>query len=53
MLYPLFLGALFVVAEHWVLLRRHWAVRHRPRPSELPMIESLRADVATRAWGAL
>ena len=53
LLFPFFVGALFVVAELVVLLLRRWRTRRRPTPSELPRLVELRGGLADRAWGVL
>jgi glycerol-3-phosphate O-acyltransferase / dihydroxyacetone phosphate acyltransferase len=53
LLFPFFLGALFVVAE-WVQLRlRRWRHRRRPQGSVLAALQAQRAEVAVRGWTAL
>jgi hypothetical protein len=53
LLFPLLVGALFVVVERAQLIWRGWRSARRPTGEELARLRSLREAVATRAWGAL
>jgi hypothetical protein len=53
LLFPFFVGALFLAAELVVLGRRRWRSRRRPSPAQLPALRQVRADLADQAWGAL
>jgi 1-acyl-sn-glycerol-3-phosphate acyltransferase len=53
LLFPFFVGALFLFAEMSALLWWRWRARRKPKPSALPELQRLRARVADQAWGAL
>lgn len=53
LLFPFFVGSLFLAAELVVLVRRRWRSRRRPSPEQLPALQHLRSEVADRAWEAL
>jgi hypothetical protein len=53
LLFPFFVGALFLAAELADLTWRRWRSRRRPSHAELPRLVALRAAVADLVWGAL
>jgi hypothetical protein len=53
LLFPFFVGALFLAAELAALTLRRWRSRRRPSRAALPQLAAQRAAVADRAWGAL
>ena len=53
MLFPFFVGALFLVHERVILLWRRWRTRKRPGRTDLPALEVLRSDVSERGWASL
>ena len=53
LLFPFFVGALFLAAELVVLGRRRWRSRRRPSAAQLPSLQQARAELADRAWEAL
>jgi hypothetical protein len=52
-LFPFMVAAMFYVFERVALLWRKWRRSRRPAPVELARLQTLRAEVAQRAWAAL
>lgn len=51
LLFPLFVGALFVAVERAQLIWRGWRSARRPAGEELARLRAMREAVATQAWG--
>jgi glycerol-3-phosphate O-acyltransferase/dihydroxyacetone phosphate acyltransferase len=52
-LFPFFVGALFLVLERVTLLWQRWRRRRRPHRDALAGLQALRADVAGKGWASL
>ena len=52
-LFPFFVGALFLEVEKVNLLWKQWRRRRRPRRGELPELEALRGELGEKAWAEL
>jgi hypothetical protein len=52
-LFPFFVGALFLLVERATMLWQRWRRSRRPPRSELAGLQALRADVSRTGWAAL
>jgi glycerol-3-phosphate O-acyltransferase / dihydroxyacetone phosphate acyltransferase len=52
-LFPFFVGALFLLVERATMLWQRWRRTRRPPPSELAGLRALRADLSRTGWAAL
>lgn len=53
LLFPFFVGSLFVVAERATVLRTRWRSRRSPAGERQAALAALRAELAERGWAAL